>query len=287
MLYRRLTQGLSCAAVSLLFLAACGGDDGEDVEPEEADTAEEADAPVEDSAGDDSGDLELAVEGQILVGAGLSFPPFGDIVDGEPTGFDVDVMREITSRLGLELEYQQASFDVLLTQLAAGEFDATMSATTITEERREIVDFTEPYFAANQALVVATGSDVTGVADLAGMVIGAQAGTTGLSYAEETFTDSEVRGFDTYPAAFTALEAGQIDAVIGDLPVASEQSESPGLELVEEIETGEYYGIAVPQESPNLRDALSEQIAAIVEDGTYERIYTSWFEGDVPEPFRQ
>jgi ABC-type amino acid transport substrate-binding protein len=254
----------------LLLVAACGDeptDDGDDA----ADTA----------------DLELEEEGRILVGSDLNFPPFEFIEDGEPTGFDVDLFNEIADRLGIEIEYQDANFDTIFTQLAAGEFDAIISGITITDERRQTIEFTDPYFAANQALVVTVDSDISGVDDLAEQDVGAQAGTTGLDYANENFTDSRIVEFPNYPAAFTALEAGQLDAVLADLPVAAEQVEgSDSLEIAEEVDTDELYGIGVPQESTNLRDAINEALAEIIDDGTYEQIYTTWFEGDVPEQFQ-
>lgn len=285
---------LALLAVLALGIAACGDQPGD--EAEEGDGAEETeeegaegDAADEDEGeeGADTGDLELAEEGKILVGSDLDFAPFESIEDGEPVGFDVDLFDEIADRLGLEIEYQDANFDTIFTQLAAGEFDAIISAITITEEREQEISFTDPYFAANQALVVAADSDIASTDDLADMDVGAQAGTTGLDYANENFTESQIVEFDTYPAAFTALEAGQVDAVLADLPVAAEQEErSEQLEIAEEVDTDELYGIGVPQESDNLREAINEELAGIIEDGTYEEIYTEWFEGDVPEQFQ-
>src|SRR5690625_684011 len=265
-------------------------DDGTDDAPEDdADTADDADTDDDADAGDeaDVADLELVDDGAMLVGSDLDFAPFEYIEDGEPVGFDVDLFTEIADRLDLEIEFTDASFDTIFTQLAAGEFDAIISAITITEEREEIISFTDPYFAATQALVVAADSDVASVDDLDGTDVGAQAGTTGLDYAEENFTESTVVSYDTYPAAFAALEGGQLDAVLGDLPVASDTAaNSDALELAEEIDTGEEYGIGVPQESPNLQQAISDTINEIIEDGTYEQIYGEWFDGDVPEQFQ-
>ncbi|WP_165492256.1 basic amino acid ABC transporter substrate-binding protein [Egibacter rhizosphaerae] len=277
-----------------VMLAACDDDaadeeaeDAPDEEAEDEEDEEDQNAPDEE-AEVDTGDLELAEDGEMLVGSDLEFPPFEFIDDdGEPDGFDIDLMNEIADRLGVEVEFQDASFDTIFTQLASDEFDTIISAITITEERMETIDFTDPYFAANQALVVVEDSDIAGVDDLDGADVGAQAGTTGLDYATENFTESEIVEYDSYPAAFSALEGDQIDAVLGDLPVASEAAEdSDALDLVEEVDTGEEYGIGVQQGADNLRAAISDAIAEIIEDGTYEEIYTEWFEGEVPEQFR-
>lgn len=280
---------LVALALVALLAAACAEEDVDEPDEEPVDEEEVDEEPVdEEEEVDDVGDLELDEEGAILVGSDLDFAPFEFIDDdGEPAGFDIDLMNEVAERLDLEVTFQDASFDTIFTQLAAGDFDAIISAITITEERQQTIDFTDPYFAANQALVVAAGSDIASVDDLDGMAVGAQAGTTGLDYAYDNFTDSEVVEFDSYPAAFTALEGDQIDAVFGDLPVASEAAEaSDALDLVEEVPTDELYGIGVPQESPNLRDAISDVLDEIIEDGTYAEIYGEWFEGDVPEQFQ-
>lgn len=239
-------------------------------------------------AGDGQDGLGLQEEGRLRVGSDLAFAPFEFVEDGEETGFDIELMDELADRLDLETEYVDASFDTLLTQLAGGEFDAAIAAITITEERQETVDFTDPYFEATQALVVPEESDIAGEGDLADRDVGAQAGTTGLDYAKENFTEATITEFDQYPAAFTALEADQIDAVIADLPAADEAvRDRDVLRIATEIETGEQYGIAVQPGNDALREALNEALGQAIEDGTYEELFEEWFpEGEVPERFR-
>lgn len=264
---------LAVLSVLATMLAACGdgGDNGDNG------------APVEDTGGD----LGLREAGVLLVGSDLAFAPFEFIEDSEEQGFDIDLMDEIGSRLGVEVEYVDANFDTIFQQLAAGDFDVIISAITITEERAETVAFTEPYFEATQALVVPTDSDITGVDDLAGADVGAQAGTTGLDYANENFTESTITEFPDYPAAFTALESGGLDAVLADLAFADEGvRESTELQIVEEIDTEEQYGIGVQLDNEALLDAINEALADIIADGTYEAIFTEWFpEGEIPERF--
>ena len=274
---------LALALALTVLAAACGGDGGDDQEPTgdgEATSADGGDAPA---------DLGLQQEGLLVVGSDIAFEPFEFIQDGEPAGFDIDLMNEIASRLGVEVEYVNASFDTIFTQLASGDFDAIISAITITEERQQTIAFTDPYFAANQALAVSEGSDIASVDDLAGKQLAAQANTTGLDYANENFTDATIVEFPTSEAAFTALRSGQVDAVFIDLPVVGQQEASSEGEVVlaEEVDTGELYGIGVQQDNEGLVAAINEQLAAIIEDGTYEQFYSEWFEGDVPEQFRQ
>jgi ABC-type amino acid transport substrate-binding protein len=168
----------------------------------------------------DYGDLGLIEEGTLRVGSDIDFAPFEFIEAGEPRGFDIDLMNEIADRLDLEVEFVNTGFDGIFSQLAIGEFDAIISAITITEERRETIEFSEPYFAANQGLATLDGSGINGVGDLTSESrVAVQAATTGAEYAANNFTDVEIVEFPTSPAAFAALASGQVDAVFIDLPV--------------------------------------------------------------------
>jgi polar amino acid transport system substrate-binding protein len=263
---------LAVLAAVALVLTACG----------------EGDPTVPAPEGTEGGDLPLNEEGVLTVGSDLAFAPFEFIEEGEERGFDIDVMDAIAAELGLDTTYVDADFQGILAQLATGEFDVVVSAVTITEDRAETVDFSEPYFEAVQALVVAEGSDIESEADLAGASVGAQAGTTGLKYANENFTESEIFEYPEYPAAFTALEAGELDAVIADLPAADEAaSGSEQLVIATEIDTDEQYGIAVDPEKPELLDAVNQALDTVIADGTYAEIFEKWFpEAEVPEQFR-
>ncbi len=244
------------------------------------------------ACGDDdapsAGDLGLAEDGKMLVGSDIAFEPFEFVgPEGENTGFDIDLVTEIASRLGVEVEFANTPFDTIFTQLAAGDFDAIVSAITITEEREQTIAFSDAYFAANQAIAAPADSDVAGPDDLNGLTVGVQAGTTGADYATENFTDSTVQEFPTSDAAFTALGAGQVDAVFIDLPVVAAQAASNDeVVLAAEVDTDERYGIGVQQDNEALVEAINEQLAEIIADGTYEEIYSEYFEGEVPEEFR-
>ncbi|MGI8873211.1 MAG: basic amino acid ABC transporter substrate-binding protein [Egibacteraceae bacterium] len=296
---RRLAVAL-CAALALL-LAACGEEDtAADPAPADPATTDEAgttaatatDAAATTEAGTDAAgtdaELSLIAEGELLVGSDIAFEPFEFIEDGENKGFDIDLMNEIGERLGLQVEFVNTPFDGIFTALAGGQFDAIISAITITEERQETIAFSDPYFAANQALAVAAGSDIASVDDLAeGVSVGVQSGTTGEEYATGEFSAAEIVSFPTSEAAFSALEGDQIDAVFIDLPVVGARVEGTDtVELAEEVDTDELYGIGLPQDSEALRDAINAELEAIITDGTYEEIYSTWFEGDVPEQFQ-
>jgi polar amino acid transport system substrate-binding protein len=270
-------------AAFLLLLAACGDDEG--TTPADPTVDDGGDTADEAADGDDLG---LADPDVMRVGSDIDFAPFEFVEDGEYKGFDIDLMTEIGERLGVEVEFINTSFETIFTQLASDEFDAIISGITITEERQQSIDFSDPYFAANQALLVQSGSDIASVADLDGADVGVQAATTGAEYANNTFEGARVVEFPTSPAGISALTSGQIDAFFIDLPVAAEAEQgSDEVELIEEVDTDEQYGIGIQQGNDALREAVNEQLEAIIDDSTYEEIYSEWFEGDVPAQFQR
>jgi len=258
-------------ALAALGLAGCGGDDGDDAATNGTDTAGAA------------ADLETVSDGVLTVGSDIPFPPFEFREGGELTGYDVELVEEIASRLGLEVEWVPTDFDTIFTQLAGGRFDMVASATTITEERAQIVNFSEPYYRAQQALVVNAeqSGDIQSVADVGdGDVVAVQRGTTGLAWARENLEPqgAEVRAFPQAPDTYIALEGGTVQAVIFDEPSAVEEAKTrPVLQVVEAIDTGEDYGLGVNPANEPLLDAVNEALAEMIDDGTYQQIYETWF----------
>ncbi len=219
---------------------------------------------------------------QITVASDIAYPPFEFNKNGEPTGFDIDLMNEIAKRANLEVEYENVRFDSIIQGLGNNQYDAAISAMTITPEREERIDFSEPYFNADQSLLVQGDSDIQSTDDLADATVGVQIGTTGAAEAQEIKEQGKianVRTFNVVTDAFNALQNGQVDAVINDFPVSADRAaQSNGeLEIVQNIPTGEQYGIAFPTDS-ELRERVNDALAEIKEDGTYAEIYQKWFD---------
>jgi ABC-type amino acid transport substrate-binding protein len=220
------------------------------------------------------------VDEEITVASNIAYPPFEFSPRDGPQGFDIDLMNEIAERAGLEVEYENVEFDGLIRGLDTDLFDAAISAMTITPERQQQVDFSDPYFNADQSLLVASYSDVESVDDLADATVGVQLGTTGQIEAQELInagTIKQGRPFRTIEDAFAALQDGQVEGVIYDLAVAQdvvEKSEGE-LRIVETVPTGEQYGIAFSKDS-DLVEPVNEALAEIKADGTYEEIYERW-----------
>jgi len=220
------------------------------------------------------------VGGQITVASNIAYPPFESSPKGSPRGFDIDLMNEIGKRAGFEVEYENVRFDTILRGLDTDLFDAAISAMTITEDRERQIDFSDPYFNADQALLVARDSEVHSIDDLAKEPVGVQAGSTGQIKAEELLDGEqigEIMPYRTIGDAFAALEDGKVEGVIYDLSAAHRKIvESDGeIRFVEPISTGEQYGIAFPKDSP-LVDPVNRALAEIKDDGTYEKLYKKW-----------
>lgn len=266
---------LPLLAVAALLLGACGDDEASD---ETTTTAAEGGS---DSAASLDG-VTLVNDGQLTVCSDMPYKPFEFEEDGETKGFDYDVVSAMGDQLGVEVEFVTTPFDSIIPALAAGNCDMIASAMTITEEREEQVNFTEPYFDADQSLLVLTENEETyaTLEDLAGKTIGVQVETTGATYAaENTPEGATIKEFQTGDEMFPALISGDIDAALQDLPVNAYRATTDPEQFVvtETFPTGEQYGFAVAKENTDLLEALNAALAASKEDGTYDAAYTTWF----------
>ncbi|CAN5238825.1 basic amino acid ABC transporter substrate-binding protein [soil metagenome] len=255
-------------ALALFGFASCGGDDGDEEASDPSTSAE---------------DLGLIDDATLRVCSDIPYEPFEFEGDGPSgfTGFDIDLLQAMADELELTLEVQVTPFDGILGAVAAGDCDVVASALTITEERAEQVAFTDPYFDADQSLMIKTdqASEISGLDDLAGGTIGVQTGTTGETYAEENAPDdATISSFDGADGLFGAIEADQIDAILQDFPVnAYRTTQDDTLEVVEEFETGEEYGFALAQDNDALLDALDRALGTVRDDGTYDELFEEYF----------
>jgi basic membrane protein A len=240
-------------------------------------------------------ETEVAAEGElgvVTVGMNAEYPPF-EFVDenNEIAGFDVDLMNAIAEEAGFDVEFVNTRWDGIFVALQSGEFDAVASAATITDEREEIVDFSEPYFNAGQMIAVLEdrAGEISTPDDLAGLRVGVQSGTTGDIWASENIPGVEMVRYDEITLAFQALASGDVDAVFNDGPVSADiitKNPEMGAVLVGDPVTNEFYGIAVNPERPELLDAINEALAAIIANGTYREIYMEWFGVEPPSMFQ-
>ena len=238
-----------------------------------------------DSSSGGSVDSELIQSGTLTVGSDIPFPPFEFGRAPDYKGFDIDIVREIAKDMGLKLKIQDTGFDTIFTDVAQGKFDMVASASTITPERQQTVNFSDPYYEAEQALLVPPDSDISTVEDLSGKIVGAQDGTTGEAYANDETDASEVRGFPNGPAAIDAVKAGQVDATIIDQPVAQDALDKgqTGFDIATLIPTGELYGFAFAKKNTALLDKVNEIVQKMKEDGRLDAVYQKYFKTKPPK----
>jgi polar amino acid transport system substrate-binding protein len=230
-------------------------------------------------------DARLVAPGKLTVCSDIPYAPF-EFNDkgggGQLTGFDVELVRAMAAQLGAAAEFKTTPFDAIIPALAAGNCDMVASATTITEERRQKVAFTQPYFDADQSLLIraADKERYKTLADLQGKTIGVQSGTTGETYAKaHTPAGAKVKDFPGADDLFNALTSGDIDAVLQDFPVNKYRALQAGEQfaVTETFKTGEQYGFAVAKDNDKLVAALDAALAKLREGGGYETIYKAWF----------
>ena len=256
-------------AAGALALAGCNGSE----EP----------AQTTDDEATDEASYTLVKEGVLTNVAELGFSPFEYIdEDGVTVGFDVDLSNAIAEKMGLTCEWlPNQAFDTLVPTIKqGGKADISIAGITITDERLEDVDFSDPYLNSNQALIVAASSGyATDDLDAEEIQIACQTGTTGDAWIQENLPNATRVPLPDVTAGMMGVSTGSYQAMVIDLPVAQNmlaQSFSD-LTILEEIPTGEQYGIAVSKDNPGLLAAINDALAAIEEDGTMDEIKQKWF----------
>jgi polar amino acid transport system substrate-binding protein len=256
------------ALIAALALAACGEDDNE-------------------PATGGGPDVGLVNDGAITTCTHLPYEPFQFEQDGKIVGFDVDLVDLVAKELGVTQEIVDTPFEGIQSgeDLNARKCDIAAAAMTITEERAAKIDFSEPYFDANQALLVKKGSGIKSFEDLDGQTLGVQSGTTGKLYAEENAPEGvELKDYEDLALELSSVKSGQIPAAINDVPVLLDYvKKNPELEVAAQFETGEQYGFGMKKgTSGDLRKVVNDVLATARQDGTYDRLYEKWF-GTKPE----
>lgn len=217
---------------------------------------------------------------KIRVATDATWPPFESISEEtkEIEGFDIDLFNAIAEKAGLEIEFINVAFDPLLAGIAQCQYDAAISAMTITEERKQKMLFSDPYFEAGQIVTVrADNTDITGKDTLAGKTAGAQLGTTGAIEIGQ-MDGVTLKTYDDIGLAYQDLMNGQIDAVIADNPLALEYvGKNPDkLKAVGSVFTDESYGIAVCRNEVELLAKINAGLKAVKAEGTIDELIEKW-----------
>ncbi len=221
--------------------------------------------------------------GEVVVGCNAEFMPF-EFTDNNNNiiGYDIDVINAVGKAAGFEVKMHNQSFDTLIEGLESQKLDAVISGMTITEARRQKIDFSDPYYDAAQVIVVLKETQgYTKIGDIKGKLVGVQLGTTGAGMAEEVMgaNNPDLKQFRKYNEVFTDLKLGRIDAVVVDLPVAQAYVRKlEGLRISSPSMSEEQYGIAVRKGNKELLDKINAGLKKIRESGEYDKITEKWFQ---------
>jgi len=259
----RLATSVLSAGVLALGLSAC---------------AKEANTTATESG------VKVIEEGNLTICTHLPYEPFEFTEGGEVVGYDIDVLKLVADAEGLETNVVDTPWETIVSgqALENGDCDVAAGAMTITPEREKVMDFTDPYFEATQALLTKTGAPYKSLDDLAGKRIAVQEGTTGESYVKENLPQgAKSVSFEDSALMMTAVKTGKADAGVNDNGLVNYfVSQNPDTEVTTEFKTGEQYGFSVKKDgNPELLTAINEVIA---DKGAIQKAQEKWF-GDATE----
>lgn len=211
-----------------------------------------------------------------------SFVPFEmQNEEGEMVGFDMDIIAEVAERAGFEYELQTMDFNGIIPALQTGNVDIAIAGITITEEREEVVDFSDPYYDSGLRILVRADDDsVEEFEDLEGKTIGTKTGSTSYDYLTKNLDEND--DVTPYPGSsdmYMALMSGSVDAVFYDAPNVGYFASTKGegrVKTVGDLYEGQQYGIAL-KEGSEWVEKVNEALKEMKEDGTYDEIHEEWF----------
>ena len=219
-----------------------------------------------------------------VVGTDAAYAPFESQNEkGEIVGFDIDVVKAVAAKAGIEVKFVNTPWEGIFNALNQGDRDLLVSAVSITDERKQTMDFSTPYFDAQQLIAVATASKVAKFDDLKKLKVGVQTGTTGDEAASKLMgkTNANLKRFESTPLALKELEAGGVDAVVADNGVVinyvNNNASGKFKTVTDSTFAAEQYGLALKKGNTELKGKLDKGLADIKADGTYDKIYTQYF----------
>lgn len=238
------------------------------------------------SGGDADGAEGGELEDTYTVVSDTSFVPFEFMDDGEYVGFDIDLINAIADEAGFEIDMETTNFDGMIPGLQTGQFDVAIAGMGITEDRKESIDFSDPYYESGLAIgVPSDNEDINGIEDLEGKTIATRLGSTSSSYIKENIEGAEPNEYEQLDQAYLSVENGSSDAILYDAPNVNyyiQTSDEDNLKVVGDLYQAEEYGIGITKGQEALVEAINDALATLREDGTYDEIYEKWF-GETPE----
>ena len=289
-------MALSCA-LCLSMLAGCGDSAASSAPAAEsaAPTEAAAEAATETSVKDEAPAAEAGStaeaaatefttveDGKLHMATNATFPPYEMVADdGTFEGIDVDIAGKIAEKLGLELVVDDMDFGSIITSVQTGKEDIALAGLTVTDERKQNVDFTDSYATGVQVVIVPEDSDIKTIDDLQGKLIGCQESTTGYTYCTDDYGEDMVTAFPSGANAVQALLTGKIDAVVIDKqPAEAYVAQNEGLKILDTEYVAENYAIGVSKDNTALRDAVNNALKELIDDGTVQAILDQYIKAE-------
>lgn len=227
-----------------------------------------------------------AKEGKLIMATNAEFPPYEYKEGDKIVGIDAEVAKLIADKLGLELEIADVDFDSIIPGVQSGKYDMGMAGMTVTDERKEKVNFSDSYATGVQVVIVKEDSEIKSIDDLEGKKIGAQQGTTGYIYASDTpenggYGEDNVTGYQNGALAVEALKGGKVDCVIIDNePAKAYVAANEGLKILETEFVTEDYAICFAKENTELQTKVNEALKELIEDGSVKKVVDKYIKAD-------
>ena len=251
---------LSMVLAGSMLLTACGGGNTQATEDTGSDTQQS-----ETAENTEGGVLRMATN--------ATFPPYEYYEGDEVVGIDPEIAAAIAEKLGMTLEINDMDFDPAIAAAQTGQADIVMEGLTVTDDRKEKINFTDSYATGVQVVIVPADSDIQSVDDLEGKLIGVQQGTTGDLYCSDDYGEENVQKFTSGPVAVEALKNGQIDCVVIDNePAKSYVSQNEGLKILDTEYITEEYAIGISKDNPELLEQINAALQELKDDGTIQSI---------------
>lgn len=274
---------LTMAALMAASLTACGGGAKETTAADTtaADTADTTAAEKTEETSAEAAGTEAA-GGVLVMATNAEFPPYEYHDGGEIVGIDAEIAKAIADELGMELEIEDIAFDSIIPEITSGKADMGLAGMTVTEDRKQSVDFTDTYAKASQKIIVKEDSAIASPDDLTGVIVGVQQGTTGDIYVSDLEADgTTVERYNKGFEAVQALSQGKIDAVVIDgEPAKTFVAETEGLKILEESFTDEEYAIAVKKGNTELLEKINGALKTLKDNGTLDEIVAKYIKAE-------
>ena len=287
---KKIVSVMLCAAMATTVLAGCGSSNTASTDAAAEETTEDAEAEATKEEAEDAEAAEGATDaaevttvepGVLTMGTNATFPPY-EYKDGDDVvGIDAEIAQAMADKLGLQLEIVDMDFDSLVASVQSGKIDMSLAGMTVTEERKQNVDFTDSYATGVQVIIVKEDSDIASADDLEGKLIGVQQGTTGHLYCADDFGEDNVIPYANGATAVQALLQGKVDCVVIDQePAKAFVEANEGLKILETAYTTEDYAAAVSKDNPALTAALNSALQELKDDGTIQGILDKYIKAE-------